>query len=162
MEDAVSAFARGTLLQTVSGPVAIEDLDPGEMVETVDGPPALVTWIGSTMMVPHAPGQSEEMTQLVRIMCDALGLGRPMPDLHDDLPQPPDERIGFAIVGLGAYALGQIIPNLSQARRARLAAVVSGNADKARTVARAYGLGDRHVYSYDTFDQIAVFYIDNV
>ena len=80
--------------------------------------------------------------------------GRPFPDLHDELPQPPDERIGFAIVGLGAYALGQIIPNLGSTRRARLAAVVSGNADKARTVARAYGLGDRHVYSYDTFDQI--------
>ena len=78
-----------------------------------------------------------------------------MPDLHDDLPQPPDDRVGFAIVGLGAYALGQIIPNLSQTRRARLAAVVSGNADKARTVARAYGLGDRHVYTYDAFDQIA-------
>ena len=81
--------------------------------------------------------------------------GRPFPDLQDDLPQPPDERVGFAIVGLGAYALGQIIPNLSQSRRSRLAAVVSGNADKARTVARAYGLGDRHVYSYDTFDDVA-------
>ena len=78
-----------------------------------------------------------------------------MPDLHDDLPQPPDQRIGFAIVGLGAYALGQIIPNLSATRRARLAAVVSGNAEKAQRVARAYGLGDRHVYSYDTFDEIA-------
>ena len=27
-----------------------------------------------------------------------------MPDLTDDLPQPPDERLGFAIVGLGALA----------------------------------------------------------
>ncbi len=77
-----------------------------------------------------------------------------MPDLHDDLPLAPDQRVGFAMVGLGAYALNQIVPNLGSTRRARLAAVVSGNADKARTVARAYGLGDRHVYSYDTFDRI--------
>ncbi len=81
--------------------------------------------------------------------------GRPMPDLNDDLPLPPDERVGFAIVGLGAYALGQIIPNLSATRRCQLAAVVSGNADKARAVARAYGLPARHIYDYDGFDRIA-------
>ena len=78
-----------------------------------------------------------------------------MPDLDRDLPLPPDERVGFAVVGLGAYALGQIIPNLAATRRCRLAAVVSGNADKARAVARAYGLEERHVYGYDTFEHVA-------
>ncbi len=78
-----------------------------------------------------------------------------MPDLDDDLPLPPDERVGFALVGLGAYALGQILPNLGASRRCRLAAVVSGNADKARAVARAHGLADRHVYDYERFDRIA-------
>ena len=81
-------------------------------------------------------------------------VGRPMPE-EIDLPLPPERRVGVALVGLGAYALQQIAPNLLQTRRARLAAVVSGNADKARTVAAAYGVGRDHVYSYDTFDRIA-------
>lgn len=81
--------------------------------------------------------------------------GRPLPDLDRPLGLPPDERVGFALVGLGAFALGQIAPAFAQSRRARLAAVVSGNADKARTVADAYGLGRDHVYAYDDFDRIA-------
>lgn len=81
--------------------------------------------------------------------------GQPMPQLLQPLPDPPDRRVGFALVGLGAYALNQIAPNLANTQHARLAALVSGNADKAREVARAYGVGERHVYSYDSFDRIA-------
>lgn len=82
-------------------------------------------------------------------------IGQPMPSLQDPLPQPPEERVGFALVGLGSYALNQIAPNIANTRRARLAGLVSGNADKAQRVAQAYGIGEEHVYSYDTFDQIA-------
>ena len=81
--------------------------------------------------------------------------GQGMPELMQELPVPPDERLGFAIVGLGAYALNQIIPNLANTRYARLAALVSGNAEKAARVGRAYGIGDDHLYSYDTFDRLA-------
>ncbi len=81
--------------------------------------------------------------------------GRPTPELERPLPDPPDRRVGFALVGLGAYALEQIAPNLASTQHARLAAVVSGNPDKARAVADAYGLGRAHVYSYDTFDRVA-------
>ncbi len=78
-----------------------------------------------------------------------------MPGLDTALPLPHEEQLGVALVGLGAYTLNQILPNLPASRRCRLAALVSGNEDKARTVARAYGLGERHVYNYDTFDRIA-------
>ena len=81
--------------------------------------------------------------------------GRPMPDLSQPLPDPPDRRVGFALVGLGAYALNQIAPNLGNTRHAKLTALVSGNRDKANTVADAYGIGRDHVYGYDTFDRIA-------
>lgn len=80
-ENAVSAFARGTIISTDRGPVAVEDLQPGDRAVTVDQGPQTITWIGSTMMVPSAPGQSEKMRRLVRIMADSLGIGRPMPDL---------------------------------------------------------------------------------
>ena len=43
-----------------------------------------------------------------------------------------DDKIGFAIVGLGKLSLGQLIPGLKVAKGARLAAVVCGHPDKAR------------------------------
>lgn len=87
-------------------------------------------------------------------MSSPFPTGRPMPDLDADLPLPPDERVGVALVGLGAYTLNQILPNLAATRGCRLAALVSGNADKARAFARAYGLDERRIYDYDGFDQI--------
>ena len=81
--------------------------------------------------------------------------GQGMPELLQPLPDVPGEKVGFAIVGLGAYALNQIIPNLGNTRHAKLAALVSGNAEKARTVGKAYGIEEAHQYSYDDFDRIA-------
>jgi glucose-fructose oxidoreductase len=70
------------------------------------------------------------------------------------LGDPPARRVGLAVVGLGNYALGQILPRIARTEHVRLAAVVSGNTDKARAVAAAYGLPERGVYSYDTFDRL--------
>ncbi|WP_161594606.1 Hint domain-containing protein [Marimonas lutisalis] len=80
-EGAFSAFARGTMLQTSSGPCAIEDLVPGDHLLCADGTAKPVTWIGSMTMVPSAPVERPELTRLTRIMADTFGLSRPMPDL---------------------------------------------------------------------------------
>ncbi|PHN08272.1 Gfo/Idh/MocA family protein [Flavilitoribacter nigricans] len=82
--------------------------------------------------------------------------GRPVPKLLVPMPKPPEERIGFAIVGLGAYALNQIIPNLANTQGAKLTALVSGNTEKAREVGKAYGISSDHIYDYDNFDRIAL------
>jgi hypothetical protein len=80
-EDACSAFARGTLIPTVRGPVAIEDLLPGDYVETAHGSEA-VTWIGATTYAPHSQADGETtLTGLTRITADAFGLGHPTMDL---------------------------------------------------------------------------------
>ena len=79
-EDAFAGFARGTLIQTPRGPVAVEDLAPG-MPITVDGGDLPLLWIGSMTVYPDLPGQPEESGRLTRITADAYGLGRPMPDL---------------------------------------------------------------------------------
>ena len=47
MEDAVSGFARGTMLRGPSGPVAVEDLVPGDHVAVRGGGTARVDWIGA-------------------------------------------------------------------------------------------------------------------
>lgn len=86
-------------------------------------------------------------------------VGQPIPnglDLPASPPRPkrPDS-VGFAIVGLGNYALRQMMPRFAQAERAHVAAIVSGNPDKLRLVGDAYGVPPDARYSYQTFADIA-------
>lgn len=69
------------------------------------------------------------------------------------LPEVPAERLGWAVVGLGTFAIGQVIPAFANARRSRITAFVSGNPDKARTLGERYGV--EQLYDYDNFDAIA-------
>lgn len=80
-EDSFGAFARGALFQTDRGAVAIEDILPGDQVKTVTSGFQPVQWRGSMTLVPGAAGQDARMGRLIRIAADALGIGRPMPDL---------------------------------------------------------------------------------
>ncbi|MDF1505533.1 Gfo/Idh/MocA family oxidoreductase [Roseisolibacter sp. H3M3-2] len=80
--------------------------------------------------------------------------GRPMPELERPLADSPERRLGWAVVGLGDFALNHMLPALGRTRHCRLTAVVSGNAEKARAVAAAYGVPASGVYSYDDFDRI--------
>lgn len=87
-EEAFSAMARGAVLQTEEGRIAIEDLVPGMRVITAEGAATKVTWIGSMQIYPGAQdtgcggdyGRQEPVT-LTRFTADALGHGRPMQDL---------------------------------------------------------------------------------
>ena len=69
-------------------------------------------------------------------------------------PLPPDRRVGFAVVGLGNLALQQIIPAFGECKRAKLAALVSGDSAKANQVAQEHGLPPGSVYDYKTYDQL--------
>ena len=73
-ENAFSAFARGTLIATPHGDVAVEDLQPGDMVNTSTGEPSKLVWIGSSSFVPADAGRR---MPLMRIMADTFGPGRP-------------------------------------------------------------------------------------
>ena len=85
--------------------------------------------------------------------------GRPMPN-GVELPSAPPARkrpdsVGVAVVGLGSYALNQMMPRFAQAERAHIAAIVSGSPDKLRRVGDAYGVPSDARYSYEAFDRIA-------
>ncbi len=77
------------------------------------------------------------------------------PDLPPPAPLPPEQRVGFAVIGLGRLALGEILPAFAACGKARLAALVSGDADKARTVARQYGIPASHTLSYAEMRRLA-------
>jgi predicted dehydrogenase len=70
-------------------------------------------------------------------------------------PAPPARPFGYAIVGIGSLAESDILPAFAVTRHARLTGLVSGDLDKAKQVAAQYGVPERGIYSYDTFDRIA-------
>ena len=66
-----------------------------------------------------------------------------------------DGRVGYAIVGLGRLALGQILPAMGKSKYCRPVALVSGDREKARKIAAQYGIAERAIYDYSTYDQLA-------
>ena len=87
-----------------------------------------------------------------------------LPALHastetpDRIPgpfEPPSARVGFAIVGLGALSLGQILPAFGKTKYCRPVALVSGDPIKAAKVAGQYGIKQSSIYSYTNYDEIA-------
>ncbi|QDX24801.1 Gfo/Idh/MocA family oxidoreductase [Sphingomonas suaedae] len=66
-----------------------------------------------------------------------------------------DDSVGFAIIGLGGYALNQMMPRFDQADRAHISALVSGNPDKLSQVGEAYGVPEDARYAYEDFAKIA-------
>ncbi|MBW6506418.1 MAG: Hint domain-containing protein [Rhodobacteraceae bacterium] len=78
-EEAFSAMARGALVATEAGPVAVEDLVPGMRALTAEGRAETITWIGSMTLYPNAEGESD--ATLTRITAEAFGANRPVHDL---------------------------------------------------------------------------------
>lgn len=69
-------------------------------------------------------------------------------------PLPPDQRVGYAIVGLGHLSLEELLPALSTCKKSRLAALVSGSPEKMAKVAQQYGVKSESCYTYETYEKI--------
>ncbi len=67
---------------------------------------------------------------------------------------PPNERLGFAIVGLGTLSLEEILPAFAQTKRCKPVALVSGSPDKAKEIAQQYGINSKNIYNYQNYDSI--------
>jgi predicted dehydrogenase len=70
-----------------------------------------------------------------------------------NLPDPPAKRLKWAVVGLGSFAVGQMMPGFVASTHARMTAFVSGSPDKARDLGARYGVSK--FYDYSNFDRIA-------
>jgi len=77
-EDAFCAFTRGSLVETPHGPMAIEDLLPGDEVLTQDGASETVLWKGSVTLIPGREDTRGRTRPLTRIMADTFGMQKPM------------------------------------------------------------------------------------
>ncbi|WGS54993.1 Gfo/Idh/MocA family oxidoreductase (plasmid) [Paraburkholderia sp. D15] len=82
----------------------------------------------------------------------------PHTEQAENTPDPnaePDRRVGYAIVGLGRLSLNQILPALSASKYSKVVALVSGDPDKARKIARQYGVRESALYDYTTYERLA-------
>jgi predicted dehydrogenase len=67
----------------------------------------------------------------------------------------PDQRVGFAIVGIGHLSINQILPAFGHSKYCKPVALVSGSPDKARKVAAQYGIKPTSIYDYEHYEQLA-------
>ena len=72
----------------------------------------------------------------------------------DDRILSPDERVGYAVVGLGELTEAELYPAFSLSARSKLTALVTGDREKALVQARQLGLKDEDVYDYDHFEEL--------
>jgi glucose-fructose oxidoreductase len=76
--------------------------------------------------------------------------------LQGQTPTPVSEKtFGYAVVGIGALALSDILPAFANTTQAKLTGLVSGDVNKAKETAAKYGVPEKGLYSYNTFDRIA-------
>lgn len=102
---------------------------------------------GTQGAAPDAPPPSP--VKLPRLFAPSERESEEMP-----APLPPDKRVGIAIVGLGRLSLEELLPAFGECKYARLAALVSGDAQKAERVAQQYGITAKSIYSYQTYDRL--------
>ena len=79
-------FTPGTMIETPDGPRLVEDLQPGDMVTTVDHGAQPLLWVGRTRV------QAEGKLAPIRFEAGVLGLEQPA----DRFPAAPDAGRGLA------------------------------------------------------------------
>jgi predicted dehydrogenase len=70
------------------------------------------------------------------------------------VPDPPGEKLGWAIVGLGSLSIHQILPAFAQCEKSKVVALVSGHQEKANKLALRYGVAAKNIYDYQNYDSI--------
>ncbi|CAM4100319.1 Gfo/Idh/MocA family protein [Deinococcus marmoris] len=70
------------------------------------------------------------------------------------LPKPKKEQVGYAVLGIGALTIDELLPAFAVGQRSKLAAVVSDDHEKAVATALAYGLTEADAYDYDRFEEL--------
>jgi predicted dehydrogenase len=70
------------------------------------------------------------------------------------LPDVPERKVGWAVVGLGQLVMEEIMGAFGACRLSRPTTLVSGHPDKARRVAAAYGVNPKNIYTYENYDDL--------
>jgi len=65
------------------------------------------------------------------------------------------KKLGIALIGLGSYAVGQLMPALEKTEYVKLVGLVTGTPDKAKKYGEKYNIPEKNIYNYQNFDSIA-------
>lgn len=68
---------------------------------------------------------------------------------------PPQRKLGIALVGLGNYATNNLAPALQETQYCELRGIVTGTPEKAEKWKAQYNIPESNIYNYDNYDQIA-------
>lgn len=113
-------------------------------------------WIKSAGIVGLGALAAGAIGSLPAGAADDIPLAPPDRQPNDlKLPEVVERKIGYAIVGLGQLALEEIMPAFGRCKYAYPAALVSGHPDKAKRVAKAYGVPDTSIYDYQSYGNLA-------
>lgn len=110
--------------------------------------------IGSSSEAQTLPASKSLSTGQNAVELAPLHASTEAPDKMPGPFDPPAQRVGFAIVGLGHLALGQILPAFGKTKYLRAAALVSGDRNKAGKTAAQYGIKESSIYDYRSFEDI--------
>lgn len=69
-------------------------------------------------------------------------------------PLPDDQRVGYALVGLGHLTLEELLPAFGACKKSKPVALVSGSPEKLQKVAKQYGIKPESCYSYADYDKL--------
>lgn len=85
-----------------------------------------------------------------------LAVGASLASVYSKAQEPAaaPKKLGWALVGLGSLSKNQIAPALLKCEHSKLAAVVTGTPAKGVEWREKYGLTEKQVYSYETFDKL--------
>src|SRR5438874_3142132 len=70
------------------------------------------------------------------------------------VPDPPGQKLGWAIVGLGSLAINEILPAFAKCEKSKVVAFVSGHPDKANKLALRYNVNPKNIYNYQNYDTL--------
>lgn len=106
---------------------------------------------------PASPLISTRRSFLKTTALGAAALSVPSKTLWTGSPtrRRQDDRLGYALVGLGNYATYQLAPALQETSNCYLAGIVTGTPEKAERWKEQYGIPDSNIYNYENYDEIA-------
>ncbi|GAB3640981.1 Gfo/Idh/MocA family protein [Spirosoma arcticum] len=95
------------------------------------------------------PQKVDEPIELEPWKSDADRKSAPTPT-----PLPRDQRVGYALVGLGHLTLEELLPAFGECKKSKPVALVSASTEKMQKVAQQYGIKPESCYSYEQYDRL--------
>ncbi len=113
------------------------------------------TTLAASALAPVAGAQATKPNQQDDVQLSRIHAATEQPEKIPGPFEAVPQRTGFAVVGLGRLALGEILPAMAKTKYCKPVALVSGDRDKARRIAAQYGIKESSLYDYSTYDQLA-------